>query len=93
MPKLEACSSSRMPSWETATYAMQAVNRELETHFENLSDPELQGEPRDAIGRFAAEGVGRGLYAIGIHQQLLSWQLDDLALEQALADDGLVEAD
>ena len=72
---------------------MTAVNRELETHFENLSDPELQGETRDAISRFAAAGVARGFYAIAIHQQMLSWQLDDLALEQALADDGLVEAD
>ena len=82
-----------MPLWESATIVMEAVNRELETHFENLSDRELQGEPRDSISKFAAEGVARGFYAVAIHQQTLSWQLDDLVLEHLQSGEGLVEAD
>jgi len=38
--KLEISSSSGMPSWESTTVSMEAVNRELETHFEHLSDPQ-----------------------------------------------------
>ena len=81
-----------MRSWEPATIAMEAVNRELEAHFEHLSDPHFLGNTREHIGRYAAEGCARGFYAIALHQQFLSWQLDDLAVEQALADEGLVEA-
>ena len=82
-----------MPSWESATIAMEAVNLELETHFEHFSDPHFLGNTREHISRYAAAGVARGFYAIAIHQHMLSWQLDDLAIEQALVDDGLVEAD
>ena len=80
-----------MPSWEAATVAMEAVNAELETHFEHLSDPHFLGNTRDHIGRYAAEGCARGFYAIAIHQQILSWQLDDLVLEQLQSGEGLVE--
>ena len=80
-----------MPSWESATIAMEAVNRELETHFEHLSDSHFLGNTRDHIGRYAAEGVARGIYAIAIHQQILSWQLDDLVLEQLQSGERLVE--
>ena len=81
-----------MASWEAATNAMEAVNFELETHFEHLSDPHFLGNTRDHIGRYAAEGVARGFYAIAIHQQILSW-LDDLVLEQLQSGEELVEAD
>ena len=74
-----------MASWEAATFAMEAVNAELETHFEHLSDPHFLGNTREHIGRYAAEGCARGFYAIALHQQLLSWQLDDLVLEQLQA--------
>ena len=70
-----------MASWEAAITAMEAVNAELETHFEHLSDPHFLGNTREHIGRYAAQGVARGFYAIAIHQQILSWQLDDLVLE------------
>ena len=82
-----------MPSWESATIAMEAVNLELETHFEHLSDPHFLGNTREHISRYAAAGVARGFFAIALHQQFLSWQLDDLAVAQSLADEGLVEAD
>jgi len=82
-----------MPSWEPATIAMEAVKLELEIHFEHLSDPHFLGNTREHVSRYAAAGVARGFYAIALHQQFLSLQLDDLALEQALADEGLVEAD
>ena len=64
---------------------MEAVICELEAHFEHLSDPHFLGNTREHIGRYAAEGVARGFYAIALHQQLLSWQLDDLVLEQLQA--------
>ena len=64
---------------------MEAVNVELETHFEHLSDPHFLGNTREHIGRYAAEGVARGFYAIAIHQQILSRQLDDLVLEHLQA--------
>ena len=70
---------------------MEAVNRELETHFEHLSDPHFLGNTRVHIGRYAAAGVARGFYAIALHQQLLCWQLDDLVLEQLPASEGLIE--
>ena len=74
-----------MASWEAATNAMEAVNFELETHFEHLSDPYFLGNTREHIGRYAAAEVARGFFAIALHQQLLSWQLDDLMLEQLQA--------
>jgi len=74
-----------MASWEAAITVMEVVNTELETHFEHLSDPHFLGNTREHISRYAAEGVAKGFYAIALHQQLLSWQLDDLVLEQLQA--------
>ena len=82
-----------MASWEAAITAMEAVNTQLEAHFEHLSDPHFLGNTREHIGRYAAEGVARGFYAIAIHQQILSWQLDDLVLEHLQSGERLVEAD
>ena len=65
-----------MASWEAATNAMEAVNFELETHFEHLSDPYFLGNTREHISRYAAAAVARGCFSIALHQQLLSWQLD-----------------
>ena len=59
-------------------HAMDTVNAELVTHFEHLSNPELPGPSREAIGRFAAEGVRRGCTVVAMHQLHLSQQLDEL---------------
>ena len=75
-----------MPSWESATIAMEAVNLELETHFEHFSDPHFLGNTREHISRYAASGVARGFFAIALYQQFLGWQLDNLAVAQSLAD-------
>ena len=48
---------------------------------------------RDPPGCNAAEGVAHGLFAVVILQQQLSWTLDDLEAAEALADEGLVEAE
>ena len=80
-----------MASWEAAITALEAVNTQLETHFEHLSDPHFLCNTREHIGRYAAEGCARGFYAIAIYQQILSWQLDDLVLEQLQSGEGLVE--
>ena len=82
-----------MTSWDAAITAMEAVNTQLETHFEHLSDPHFLGNTREHIGRYAAEGVARGFYAIALHQQLLSWQLDDLVLEQLQAGESRTHAE
>ena len=82
-----------MPSWKPATIAMEAVNLELEANFEHLSDPHFLGNTREHISRYAAAGVARGFFAIALHQKFLSLQLDDLALPQSMADEGLLEAD
>tara|TARA_B100001093_G_scaffold23835_1_gene21089 strand:- start:2275 stop:2655 length:381 start_codon:yes stop_codon:yes gene_type:complete len=73
-----------MPSWEPALNAMGAVNRELETHFENLSDPQFQVDTRETISLYEASGFARGCFAVALHQQFLSWQLEDLALAESL---------
>ena len=39
-----------MPSVEPVVSAMIEVNRELETHFTHLSNPELDASDRKAIG-------------------------------------------
>mgnify|MGYP001201485682 CR=1 FL=1 len=49
-----------MPSVEPVISAMIKVNRELETHFTHLSNPELDASDRETIGIHAAEGVRRG---------------------------------
>ena len=82
-----------MPSMEPALTTMTEVNGELEAHFEHLSDPHFLGNTREHISRYAAAGVARGFFAIALHQKFLSLQLDDLALPQSMADEGLVEAD
>ena len=82
-----------MATWEAVITALEAVNTQLETHFEHLSDPHFLGNTREHIGRYAAEGCARGFYAIAIHQQILSWQLDDLVLEHLQSGEGLVGAD
>ena len=74
-----------MPSVEAAIVAMAAVNRELPIHFSHLSNPQIQGSDRERLGCNAAKGVAHGLFAVAIHQQLLSWTLDDLETAEALA--------
>ncbi len=74
-----------MPSMEPALTTMTEVNGELEAYFEHLSDPHFLGNTREHISRYAAAAVARGCLAIALHQQFLSWQLDDLAVEQSLA--------
>ena len=58
--------------------AMIEVNKELQVHFTQLSNPELDASDRKAIGTCAAEGVRRGLTLIALHQRLLNLQLDEL---------------
>ena len=70
-----------MPSVEPVISAMIEVNRELETHFTHLSNPELAASYRKAIGTCAAEGVRRGLTLIALHQRLFNMQLDELEKE------------
>ena len=82
-----------MPSMEPALTAMAEVNGQLEAHFEHLSDPHFLGNTREHISRYVAAGVARGFFSIALHQQFLSWQLDDLAVAQSLADEELVETD
>ena len=50
-----------MPSVEPVISAMIEVNKELQVHFTQLSNPELDASNRKAIGTCAAEGVRRGL--------------------------------
>ena len=70
-----------MPSVEPVISAMTEVNRELETHFTHLSNPELDASDRKAIGPCAAEGVRRSLTLIALHQRLCNMQLDELEKE------------
>ena len=70
-----------MPSVEPVISAMIEVNRELETHFTHLSNPELDSSDRKAIGTCAAEGVRRGLTLIALYQRLFNMQLDELEKE------------
>ena len=86
MLKLNTCSSSLGCLNGNLLIAMEAVNRELETHFEHLCDPHFLGNTREHISRYAAAGVARGFFAIALHQQFLGWQLDNLAVAQSLAD-------
>ena len=70
-----------MPSVEPVISAMIEVNREPQTHFTHLSNPELDASDRKAIGTCAAEGVRRGLTLIALHQRLFNMQLDELEKE------------
>ena len=67
-----------MPSVDPVIAAMIEVNKELETHFTHLSNPELDVVDRETIGIFAAEGVRRGLTLVALHQRLFNLQLDEL---------------
>ena len=67
-----------MPSSQPIIHAMTEVNKELETHFTHLSNPELDVVDRETIGIFAAEGVRRGLTLVALHQRLFNLQLDEL---------------
>ena len=67
-----------MPSSQSIIHAMTEVNKELETHFTHLSNPELDVVDRETIGIFAAEGVRRGLTLVALHQRLFNLQLDEL---------------
>jgi len=93
MPKLGVCRPVAMPTLDALLHAMGKVNEEMEIHCDNLANPELDQINREVIGRYAAEGVRRGLFTIAIHQQLLAWSMDDLVIADALAAEGLVEAD
>ena len=80
-----------MPSVDPVINAMTEVNKELETHFTHLSNPELDASDRKAIGIHAAEGVRRGFTVMLLHQRFFNLMLDELE-EQALAVQGYVEA-
>ena len=67
-----------MPSVDPVISAMIEVNRELETHFAHLFNPELDVVDRETIGIFAAEGVRRGFTVMALHQRFFNLQLDEL---------------
>ena len=71
-----------MPSPQPIIHAMTEVNKELQVHFQHLSNPELDASDRKAIGTCAAEGVRRGLTLVALHQRLFNLQLDE---QEALA--------
>ena len=73
-----------MPSVEPVISAMIEVNKELQVHFTQLSNPELDASNRKAIGTCAAEGVRRGLTLIALHQRFFNLMLDQLE-QEALA--------
>ena len=81
-----------MPTLDALLHAMENVIEEMEVHTDNLSDPELEQCQRDVIGRYAAEGVRRGLTVVAMHQRLLSLQLDEMEMPGWVSE-GLVEAD
>ena len=67
-----------MPSPQRIIHAMTEVNKELETHFTHLSNPELDVVDRETIGIFAAEGVRRGFTVMVLHQRIFNLMLDEL---------------
>ena len=73
-----------MPSPQPIIHAMTEVNKELETHFTDLSNPELDVVDRETIGIFAAEGVRRGFTVMVLHQRFFNLMLDQLE-QEALA--------
>ena len=73
-----------MPSPQAIIHAMTEVNKELETHFTHLSNPELDVVDRETIGIFAAEGVRRGFTVMVLHQRFFNLMLDQLE-QEALA--------
>ena len=83
-PKLEPCRRLQMPSLHPVMNAMDEVNKELETHFTYLSNPELDASDRKAIGTYAAEGVRRGFTVMVLHQRFFNLMLDQLE-QEALA--------
>ena len=58
--------------------AMIKVNKELQVHFTQLSNPELDASDRKAIGTCAAEGVRRGFTVMVLHQRFFNLMLDEL---------------
>jgi hypothetical protein len=74
----------QMPSLHPFMNAMSEVNKELETHFTHLSNPELDVVDRETIGIFAAEGVRRGFTVMALHQRFFNLMLDELE-QEALA--------
>ena len=83
-----------MPTLDALLHAMELVCEEMEVHSDNLALPEAELDQCDraAIGRYAAEGVRRGLTVIAMHQRLLSLQLDEMEMP-GWVPEGLVEAD
>ena len=67
-----------MPSVEPAISAMIEVNKELQVHFTQLSNPELDASNRKAIGTCAAEGVRRGFTVMVLHQRFFNLMMDEL---------------
>ena len=61
--------------------AMIEVNKELQVHFTQLSNPELDASDRKAIGTCAAEGVRRGFTVMVLHQRFFNLMLDELERE------------
>ena len=49
-----------MPSPQPIIHSMTEVNKELQVHFQHLSNPEVDASDRETIGIHAAEGVRRG---------------------------------
>ena len=64
--------------------AMIEVNKELQVHFTQLSNPELDASDRKAIGTCAAEGVRRGFTVLVLHQRFFNLMMDELE-QEALA--------
>ena len=73
-----------MPSPQPIIHAMTEVNKELQVHFQHLSNPELDASDRETIGIHAAEGVRRGLTVMVLHQRFFNLMLDELE-QEALA--------
>ena len=70
-----------MPSVEPVISAMIEVNKELQVHFTQLSNPELDVVDRETIGIFAAEVVRRGFTVKVLHQRFFNLMLDQLEHE------------
>ena len=73
-----------MPSPQPIIHAMTEVNKELQVHFQHLSNPELDASDRETIGIHVAEGVRRGFTVMVLHQRFFNLMLDELE-QEALA--------
>ena len=73
-----------MPSPQPIIHTMTEVNKELQVHFQHLSNPELDASDRETIGIHAAEGVRRGFTVMVLHQRFFNLMLDELE-QEALA--------